>query len=201
VSAFTMVDLTPKQLVDHLANTIGPAWATCLKLPQPVSIVVPDQPIQSALLVFTVVVPDGTSWDVMLTAFHDVKTSTNVVFDFEKDSDNSLWIRAGVDVFTGIRLDRGLLSRAHSVINDVSFASPRRLQLVKLTADELPQQTRLTDNSLRERQTAAFFLRYSLRLSPQDIDFALSYLERIYPGFRWSALNWISEATGEFPCI
>jgi hypothetical protein len=193
-----MVDLTPKQLVDHLANAIGSAWAECLELPQPVSIVVPGQPIQSSLLVFKVIILDGTSWDAMTDSFYDVKTSTNVVFDFEKDSDNNLWIRAGVDVFAGVRLDRGILSRAHSVINDLGFASPRRLQLIKLTRDELPQQTHLSAEVLKERQTTAYFLRYSLRLNPQDIAFALSFLERIHPGHRWSTLYNISGNTGEF---
>jgi hypothetical protein len=191
-----MVDLTPKQLVDHIANAIGSAWAKSLELPQPVSIVVPGQPIQSSLLVFKVIVPDGTSWDAMTATFCDVKTSTNVVFDFEKDSDNDLWIRAGVDVFAGVRLDRGILSRAHSVINDLGFASSRRLQLIKLTEKELPQQAQLSVDVLGERQTTAYFLRYSLRLNPHDIAFTLSYLERMHPGFRWSALYNVSGITG-----
>lgn len=182
-----MENTTPKQLVDRLANAIGPAWAKCLKLPQPFSIVVPDQPIQSSLLVFKVIVPDGTSLDDMLTAFHDVKTSTNVVFDSWEGSVNDLWIRAGLDVFTGIREDRGLLSRTHSIVNDLPFESPRRLQLIKLTKGDRPPQTSLAADILMERQDMAYFLRYSLRLNPQDLAFVLDFLGRTR--WRWRDLR------------
>lgn len=189
----------PQELVARLSNDIGRAWARCLELPQPVEILVPDQPIQSALLVFKVVVPDGISWDDMTAAFHDVKTSTNVVFGFWVDSDNDLWIRAGVDVFSGIRLDRGLLSRAYSVLNDLAYESPRRLQLIKLTAKERPQQTNMPARVLGERQEIAYFLRYSLRLNPQDIASVLQLLDRMH--WKWEDSHKMSQGTCKSRCI
>ena len=181
--SFTMENLTPNQLVNKLATTIGNAWARSLALPEPIAIIVPDQPIQSAELVFQVRIPDSQSWSSMLSAFHDVKTSTNVVHDFWEDDSSNLWVRAGVDVFSGVRLDRGLLSRATSVLHDLAFASPRRLQLIKLTATALPVRNPLSEEVRIERQQVAYFLRYSLRLNPQDISLVLRHLERA--GLRW----------------
>ena len=162
---------TPAHLVSHLRTELELAWSKALDTD--IQLQAPHAPILHAVLSFAIHLPDHITWEDALTAFEKAARRTNVV-STHWVTDSTLYITAGCDFYQSVRTDRGLASRVNSILNNVSFASMKRLQTITVRSGTSASPTStLSAERLAEKQLQAHFLRFALRMNSFDIATAL----------------------------
>lgn len=177
-----------KELATYLASELARAWQLELGIQEAINIVPPAQPILGSELHFAVpTLPTTYTWKRMTESFAEATLRTTVVQSwwFDDKEKATIWMLAGREVYTGIRLDHGLASRVHSVLNDLPFDSPRRIQLIKLKHGSLEARDMLQPEVYEERQMMSHYLRASERLNAPDVSTVMDFLARHPQKWDW----------------
>jgi hypothetical protein len=160
--------------VDSILNEIARAWSDVLHTP--LELICDQYPILNSQLSGTIRVPSAYSWTEAVQAFGTAANRTQVVYSYWVGDDGHLYVKVGREVLSSIRTDRGLASRVYTIRNNEPFASHKRLQLLQIKAERPHPSTVAISMEPQMEQLIANYLLFSLRMNPQDIHLALTWM-------------------------